>query len=411
MTPKPTKTLSKSRLRSAWVDSRDSTGNAGRPGIDNVTGVAFAANLDYNLDVLATRLRKGHYGPSQLKAVFIPKPNSDKERMICIPTVSDRLVQRAIVAYLQRTKKFPIYNSSSFGFLPDLGTQAAIDAAVRHRQSFDWCLKTDIESFFDSIPRQYLKSRVEKALHKHSLTPIIAKIIDCEVQITRRNRSKIQRQGIQRGAGIRQGMPLSPILANLVLAEFDRRIEKRGLKMVRYADDMTIFISTKKEAQEAHQFVTTALSELKLTIPGLSDASKTQILGPDDPIDFLGREILRVGDEKRAVWRISQKQIAKISRKLEDEYNLQTRLKEDSTLQETMVEVWSSIASYFSIYKGAYNFVSLDSALRGTSRKIISNILLDIFGEHALSRITPDQAKFLGLKLLEFDETNSSIMT
>jgi RNA-directed DNA polymerase len=394
----------------AWLDSRDSSPSAGRPGIDNISAAGFAANLDHNLAVLARRLQQGHYAPLQLKAAFIPKPNSDKDRMICIPTVCDRLVQRAIVAYLDRTKKFPIYNSSSFGFLRDLGTAAAINAAVAHRQSYDWCLKTDIESFFDKIPRQYLKGRVENALGKHSLVPIIYKIIDCEIRITARNRPKIQKHGIQIGTGIRQGMPLSPILANLVLSEFDSLIEKRGLKMVRYADDIAVFVNTKEEAQDAHKFVSETLARIKLTIPGLSNVSKTQFMGPDDPIDFLGREIVRVGSDKRAVWRVAQKQIMKIRQKLEDEYTLQERLKEDSTFQETMVDVWNSIAAYFSIYKGAHNFSSLDSALRGTSRKIINDILIDLFGEHALSKISLEQKRFLGMSHVEFDESGSDIM-
>jgi RNA-directed DNA polymerase len=259
--------------------------------------------------------------------------------MICIPTVCDRLVQRTVVAYLNETKKFPIYHSSSFGFLPRRGTNAAIGAAVSLRQSHDWCLKTDIESFFDRIPRQYLKTCVAKALGRHSLVPIIARMIDCEVKLTSRNRTKIQDQGIQMGAGIRQGMPLSPILANLVLSEFDKRVEKRGLKMIRYADDIAVFVTTKKEAQEAHKFIGETLDLIKLTIPGISDNSKTQLLGPDDPIDFLGREIVRVGDDRQAVWRVAKKQIRKIVKRLEEEYTLQARLKEDSNFQETIIDV------------------------------------------------------------------------
>jgi RNA-directed DNA polymerase len=324
-----------------------------------MTASVFAANLDNNLSVLARLLQKGQYGPSPLRAVFIPKPNSDKERIICIPTVRDRLVQRAIIAYLDQFRKFPIYNSSSFGFLRDLGTEAAIKAAVSLRQSYDWCLKTDIESFFDRIPRQYLKARVEKALGKHSLVPIISKIIDCEVKPTIWNRPKIQRQGIQMGVGVRQGMPLSPILANLVLSEFDSRMEKLGIRMVRYADDIAVFFRTKEEAQEGHKIVTDALARIKLSVPGIGDNSKTQLLGPDDPIDFLGREIVRVGTDKRAVWRVAQKQIRKIVNRLEEEYTLQARMKADSSFQETIIDVWDSISAYFAIYKGAYNFVSL----------------------------------------------------
>ncbi len=113
---------------------------------------------------------------------------------------------------------------------------------------------------------------------------------------------------------------------------------------------------------------------------------------------------MRVGNDKRAVWRVAQKQIRKIVEKLEEEYTLEKRLKADSNFQETVIEIWDSIAAYFSVYKGAYNFVSLDSILRGASRKIIGDIFLDLFGERALSGITLEQKKFLGMSHIDFDE-------
>src|SRR5580704_16744186 len=105
MAPRPARLLSKVKLREAWRDSRDSTTRAARPGIDGVTAERFAANLDENLTTLARRLRDGSYGPSSLLAVFIPKPNSNKERVICIPILIDRIVQRTIVRYLADNKK------------------------------------------------------------------------------------------------------------------------------------------------------------------------------------------------------------------------------------------------------------------------------------------------------------------
>ena len=409
MTPRPIKILSKPKLREAWKDSRDSTPNAGRPGIDNVTALRFAANLDHNLTVLARGLRKGTYGPAPLRAVFIPKPNSDKERMICIPTIPDRVVQRAVVAYLINSEKLPIYNSSSFGFLRERGTRAAINAAMDHRRVYDWCLKTDIESFFDRIPRQYLKSCVAKALGDHSLVPIISKVIDCEIKVTRWNRAAIEKHGVQMGVGVRQGMPLSPILANLVLSEFDSKIGRHGLKMVRYADDIAVFFESKHKAKEGHGLIKDLLASIELTIPELADNSKTQLLGPSDPIDFLGREIVRVGQDNKVVSRVGQKQINKIVRKLENEYTLQARMKADSNFQETVVEIWDSIAAYLAAYRDAYNYVSLDSALRAVSSKIIGDIFLELFGDRALSNITPDEKRFLGMSHVDFGNSEFEI--
>jgi RNA-directed DNA polymerase len=405
MTPRPVKILSKPKLREAWRKSRDSSPNAGRPGIDNVTAVRFAANLDHNLAVLARGLRQGTYGPAPLRAVFIPKANSDKERMICIPTIADRVVQRAAVAYLTKNEKLPIYSSSSFGFLRERGTRAAINAAVEHRRSYDWCLKTDIESFFDRIPRPYLKSCVTKALGEHSLVPIISKVIDCDIRVTRWNRSSVEKQGIEMRVGVRQGMPLSPILANLALSEFDSKIERHGFKMVRYADDIAIFFETKQKAKEGHKHVKEMLASIELTIPELSDNSKTQLLGPSDPIDFLGREIVRIGiDSSNVVSRVAQKQINKIVKKIEDEFTLKARMRADSTFQETIVEICDSIGAYLAAYKDAYNYVSLDSALRAASSKVIGDIFLELFGQHALANITPEERRFLGMSHVDFGD-------
>jgi retron-type reverse transcriptase len=179
---RPVKLLSKAKLRNAWQKSRDATIKAGRPGIDGVSAQQFAAKLDTHLQTLTKTLRNGTYGPSRLRAVLIPKPNSEKFRLICIPTIRDRIVQRTIVNYLVENKKFPIYNSSSYGFIKGRGTQSAIARAVALRSKYDWCLKTDIEAFFDRIPRAYLKDRVNAALRANSLAPLIDKIIDCEIK-------------------------------------------------------------------------------------------------------------------------------------------------------------------------------------------------------------------------------------
>src|SRR5262249_5754818 len=161
-----------------------------------------------NLDHIIKRLHEGKYGFSRLRPVFIEKPGSNKERVICIPTVRDRLVQKAIVEYLASCRKLPIRNSSSFGFIKGLGTSDAIARAVELRSVYEWCLKTDIESFFDQVPRKFLKDRVAAALPDHSLVPLICNAIDCEIKGSADIRARVAAQGIHNGSGIRQGMPL-----------------------------------------------------------------------------------------------------------------------------------------------------------------------------------------------------------
>ena len=85
-------------------------------------------------------------------------------------------------------------------------------------------------------------------------------------------------------------MPLSPILANLALAEFDNQVEHRRIGMVRYADDLVLFFRTKEEAEEGRHYVKLLLATFQLSIPEIASGSKTKIVSRSDSLEFLGRE-------------------------------------------------------------------------------------------------------------------------
>jgi group II intron reverse transcriptase/maturase len=407
--PKPTKIISKAALAREWKNSRDATKSAGRRGVDNITALQFAAKLDSNLSEIARCLRGGRFGFSKLRAVFIPKPNSEKERMICIPTVRDRLVQRVISQYIVSRKLFPIYNSSSFGFIKGIGTRDAINAVVRLRGTYDWCLKTDIEAFFDRIPRPYLKDRVRKYLGVHSLTPLICNAIDGEAKITNENRSQMVKQGVKLGLGVRQGMPLSPLLANLALAEFDRKIANKKIEMVRYADDLVLFFHTKSDAHSGQELVTELLGELQLTIPKIAENSKTSVVSTSEPLTFLGREIVYLDSAKSFVARVSNKQIAKIKARLSNDFSFEERSEKGKTFQETIVDLSKSISAYLGIYKDAYNYKQFEDELRGQSRSVIVRLFEELFGQQALGSLSPAGRKFLGIEILDTVEPNPEL--
>jgi RNA-directed DNA polymerase len=391
------------------MGSRDSTKRSGRPGVDNVSAVQFAAKLDSNLAETALRIRREKYGFSKLRAVFVPKPNSDKERLICIPVVRDRLVQRVIVEYLTSRRSFPIYNSSSFGFIKGRGTREAIGAVVKHRAKYDWCLKTDIEAFFDRIPRDHLKKQVRACLGAHSLTPLIFKVIDCEVKVTQLNRAKVAKQKILPGQGVRQGMPLSPMLANLALSDFDRQISDAKIEMVRYADDLALFFHSKEAAETGQHLVKSILKKIQLAIPEIYDGSKTKIVSRSDPMDFLGREVVFLGSENRFVARVASKQVDKIKSRLSDDYSLKNRFAAGNNFQDTIVELTKSIAAYLGIYKDAFNYESFENELRGHGRSVIMKIFQELFGQDALKSLSWDSRKFLGIEILDETDANPEL--
>ncbi|QHP68922.1 hypothetical protein EI171_17595 [Bradyrhizobium sp. LCT2] len=403
--PKPTKILSKAKLFAAWKGSRDSTSDPGRPGIDGITAEQFALRLDERLSILADALRTGKYHPSRLKPVFIPKPNSEKDRLICIPVIRDRVVQKAIVNYLVSTDKLPVENEFSFGFIAGKGTSNAIDRALDLRRKYGWCLKTDIEAFFDRIARSDAKTRVAKALGKSSLTPLIHSFIDCEIRQTKFTQPKLAKQGIKEGRGLRQGMPLSPLLANLVLSDFDASFRAKKIEMVRYADDLLLFFHSKRDAQDGFDFVKSQLATQGLTIPELGDeTSKTQIVAPRMPVTFLGLELVHYEATGRYEKRVGRKQIAKIERRLEEQYSFENLRKERVNFQQANVDLSRSISSYLGIYRGTYDFPLVESELRRIARQVLEALFEDVFGLDVLRRVTPEGREFLGLGKMDILE-------
>jgi group II intron reverse transcriptase/maturase len=399
---KPLRILSKARLRHVWNESRDSTKHAGAAGIDRETAKQFAANLDSNLDQVVKRLHEGSYGFSGLRPVFIEKPGTNKERVICIPTVRDRLVQRTIVEYLVSSQKIPIRNSSSFGFIRGLGTSDAIVKAVEFRSVYEWCLKTDIESFFDQIPRPLLKEKVSASLRDHSLVPLICKAIDCEIKGSFDVQARAARQGIHHKSGIRQGMPLSPILANLVLSKYDRAVERRRIPMVRYADDLLLFFGSKEEARSGQAFVEDQLAGAGLRL----SQTKTTLHGPEKSIFFLGLEIAFLGSLSKYVARISPQQILKIRDRLETEYSYSSIVKSQDikTLSDAVLALSRSVAAYLGAYRQADNYVRLLSDLERTMKSVQLNLYTDIFGTDVIENLNDAKRRFLSIESVSAPE-------
>jgi group II intron reverse transcriptase/maturase len=390
------------RLQEAWTASRDAKRRPGRPGSDRVTAQQFAQNLPRNIEQICSEIASGAYTFSKLRPVLVPKVSSESNRLICIPSVKDRLVQRAIVYYLQGRNNLKLDNSVSFAFLPDRGLLDALAAAINLRASSQWVVKADIQSFFDQIPRAYIKDLVRRKLRSNSVVPLIWKVIDCEISWSK-DREAIALMGILPGRGLRQGMPLSPLLANLTLSGFDRSVIRRQIKMIRYADDILMFFDTKSEAERGLDFVIEELKNLQLTIPELSVGGKTEIIGPQQSFGFLGRELYFRSDINSYCVRITQKQINKIAGKLREEHSLTSKIKLKKDINNSLCDLSASLSAYRGIYNDVHNVAHLDCELRRIGREIASSYLLEIFGKEAVGNLTPAHQRFLGLDGLIVD--------
>jgi RNA-directed DNA polymerase len=202
---------------------------------------------------------------------------------------------------------------------------------------------------------------------------------------------RVAAQGIKLGLGVRQGMPLSPLLANVTLWKFDRAVETRRIPS--YADDLLLFFSSEEEAKQGQSFVEEQLKRIDLK---LSNA-KTVLYGPQDNVAFLGLEIAFLEKLDKYVARISRQQIRKIQDHLEAGYSYETVAKPPNTLNEVTVRLSRSISAYLGVYRNAHNYPVLLAELEKTTRVVLSNLYSDIFGVNALERLDERAMRFLGM--------------
>ena len=246
-------------MRQIWKDAWQRVKHSA-PGVDGITPQQFNDDLTARIRFIRTEIKEG-YSFSPLRGVRAPKKDPTKFRIICVPTVQDRLVQRVLLQALeQRATVLGIVNDVSFGFVKDVGTirrgtSGARTAAIKHRQAKPWAFKTDITAFFDRIDRPALVDDLRRTFRLSSLHFLVERAIRCEVdEHDPRVRRVLHDNGICRGVGLRQGMPLSPLLSNFVLRSFDAAFAKAGFDMVRYADDLVVLCSSRTECEDVEAF-------------------------------------------------------------------------------------------------------------------------------------------------------------
>ncbi|MBX3525092.1 MAG: hypothetical protein KF904_02690 [Rhodoblastus sp.] len=407
--PRPVKLLSKKRLAQIWRNSKDARPGAGTYGVDHIDARRFRENLDENLSRLAREIAAGAYNVSRLRPIFIPKPNSTKERLICVPTVRDRLVQRAIIDDLVQKKKLDIYNDISHGFIAGLGIPTAIQAALKFRSTHKYAIKADIQSFFDRIPRDFVKSEITRCLGKSSLRSLLFQMVDSEIKGDPRTQAKLSELGIRTGIGLRQGMPISPLLSNLTLSKFDGAMHKRGIVMVRYADDLLSFYQTEKDALYGLESIKKELGKIGLSVPELSENSKTKIYAAREDIDFLGRIIRYNPQSDEYVCCVGNAQIGKIKAKMSEAYTLKSYLKDKLTITEFERDLSATIASYASIYRDAHDYSKLNDALGRTRAAVRKQLFIDLFGLEVAFEFSKEQRRFLGLSEADLTKLDASV--
>ena len=395
--PRPTRIASVSNIRQAWQDSKDASGKGRAAGVDRVTAASFRENLSKNIELLRDRLVSGSFHFQRLRPICIQKPNG-KVRIICVPTVADRLVQRLIANYLSVNDKLEIGNSVSYGAMRGRGgTRAAIRDARNFRREYPWVFKSDISQFFDQIPRERLKVSLERKLKRSSIVPLLHAAIDCEIDNRgSRNAVDISNAGIREGLGLRQGMPLSPMLSNYVLKKFDQQFgRRRDIRLLRYADDFMILTKTKKDRDELFPEVFASLKQLELEIPDPGPESKTALLDPDETVNFLGMDLSRSANGHGYEIRVPQKAFESIKNQLSGFKDFGTVCREYRNFSQAVAAADWLADGFVNVYRHAKNFEDLRSHAMNCRAEAMKGLLGNIFGIDVLDRIDEPRRNFL----------------
>jgi group II intron reverse transcriptase/maturase len=248
--------------------------NAGSPGIDGMTVEALSDHLRVHWPRLREELLAGRYQPQPVKRVAISKPGGG-ERELGIPTVLDRFIQQALLQVLQPLFD-PTFSDASYGFRPGRRAHDAVRRAQAYvQEGRSIVVDIDLEKFFDRVNHDMLMGRLAKRIADRRVLRLIRRYLNAGVLAN----------GVvsERHEGTPQGGPLSPLLANMLLDEVDKELERRGHAFVRYADDLNVYVRSQRAGERVMISLRKLFGKLKLRVNDskskVTRAIKSKFLG------------------------------------------------------------------------------------------------------------------------------------
>jgi len=246
--------LTRENLKQAFKRVR---ANKGAAGVDGLDIDQTSRHLATAWPAIREQLLKGTYRPSPVRRVTIPKPDGG-ERELGIPTVTDRLIQQALLQVLQPVLD-PTFSEHSYGFRPGRRAHDAVLAAQSYVQSGRRVVvDVDLEKFFDRVNHDILIDRLQKRIGDAGVIRLVRAYLN----------SGIMDGGVvqPRDQGTPQGGPLSPLLANVLLDEVDKELERRGHCFARYADDANVYVRSRRAGERVMALLRRLYGRLRLKV-------------------------------------------------------------------------------------------------------------------------------------------------
>ena len=273
--------LTKENLNQAY---KKVVANKGAGGVDEMTVKELGNYIRENQEEIVSSLRNKTYFPKPVRRVYIPKSNG-KQRPLGIPTALDRTIQQAVAQPIIEIYE-RIFSEYSYGFRPNRSCHDAIKQALNYlNEGYEWVIDIDIEQFFDKVNHDKLISILREQVNDSDVLNLIRKYL----------RAGVMDKGIIKATktGVPQGGPISVVLSNVYLDKLDKELEARGLRFVRYADDVLIFVKSEVAANRVMSSISSWI-ERKLFLK--VNATKSKVVRPMRS-KYLGFTFLKQGGE------------------------------------------------------------------------------------------------------------------
>lgn len=330
--------LDRNNLNKAYLKIKR---NGGSAGIDGMTVDEMLPYLKEHREELLGALRNGKYKPKAVRRVEIPKPDGGK-RKLGVPTVIDRMIQQAIVQVLQPIYE-PLFSENSYGFRPKRSAHQAISKALEYyNEGYTQVVDLDLAKYFDTVNHDILIDMLREQIKDERVISLIRKYLKSGVMINGLVSPTTE--------GTPQGGNLSPLLSNIYLTAFDKLLESRGHKFVRYADDCNIYVKSRRAAERVMANCVKFLEgKLKLKV----NQQKSQV-GSPLKLKFLGFSLYKTG--KKAGIRPHGKSIKRFKDKIRE----LTSRKQAKSVENIL----KRIKRYTTGWLGYYSIADMESKIR-----------------------------------------------
>jgi RNA-directed DNA polymerase len=327
--------------------------NKGAAGTDGMTVDELQPYLNTHWERIRSELLEDRYTPSSVLEVEIPKPNGGT-RMLGIPVVVDRLIGQGLYQVMKLYFE-PYFSVNSYGFIAGRSAhQAVIKAQTYVKDGYHGVVDIDIEKFFDHVNHDILMARIAQKVKDKRILHLIRRYLQ----------AGIMADGVEtpRQEGTPQGSPLSPLLSNILLDDLDKELEKRGHKMVRYADDCNIYVKSEAAATRVMASITDFLDRmLRLKV----NARKSKVDHPWN-VKFLGYSVTK----KDARLKVAPESVKRLKDSLKEILRCSRGVSVQQMIEESNKKLrgW---ANYFKLAEVKRVFEDLDSWVRRRIRCVL----------------------------------------